>query len=371
MWDMPVCKLVRLGLVVGAVALSSGCGVLDLDMTSTPDSVRGGDPVTFDFKVTNHSQCPLDSTVVELFPFLSMDDLISELTAGAPADLPAEMVAFLDEVREFFDELCSGGQPDFSDFPSLPAVSMSCSRGEDEIVCRMSGPLGAHAGSSRSMTFAGLGDHLQCEVDGGTVSCQLHLPLVKAAANATGSAAAAVQSLTCLTASQLGFPDEDPAALCFLGTLPNIEGLGPGEMAEGQITLPARGEGFVRNIAIAFTEQDELGVCKGGSEAGKACDPSSQGPCPGSTCGKGICVGGNEGMGCDTATEGADCGAGTCVVCEPADPEMGVLPFACTTTYIAPEQVPAMSPWGLAALAALLFLFGSLWLRWRGRRAAG
>ena len=80
-------------------------------------------------------------------------------------------------------------------------------------------------------------------------------------------------------------------------------------------------------------------------------------------------MGSNPGQGCDTATELADCGAGgTCVVCSKLA-EDGFLPIDCTTTYISPEGVPAMSSWGLIGLAVLLLGFGTLWLRGRTRRA--
>ena len=147
-------------------------------------------------------------------------------------------------------------------------------------------------------------------------------------------------------------------------------------MATGQVMLPARGEGLVRSIAIGIAGFDPsgdsgtLGVCKGGANVGQACDDDDPNSCPGSTCGEGICDGGaNDGKGCDESSATTDCGAGiTCVLCQDV-PDTGFLPIDCTTTYVSPETVPAMSPWGLAGLAGLLFASGTLWLRRRGRRA--
>jgi hypothetical protein len=244
---------------------------------------------------------------------------------------------------------------------------MVCDRGDGEVVCTASGPLGGHVGNSGGMSFAVIGNRLSCEVDDGTIRCELRFPLPPP--SASGGGALATKSLSCFESG--GDDLGNTGAICFVGNSPAFEGLDPGQMATGQVMLPAVGEGFVRNLAIGFTLGGDIGVCKGGSSAGDPCAtsdacPGSDCDCPGSTCGEGICVGGNDGMGCDRNTEGADCGAGTCEVCnEP--PETGFFPIDCTTTYIAPQLVPVMAPWGLAGLSVLLFASGCLWLR---RRAA-
>jgi hypothetical protein len=85
------------------------------------------------------------------------------------------------------------------------------------------------------------------------------------------------------------------------------------------------------------------------------------------TCGEGICdMGANEGKGCDEASAAADCPDGSCILCTDV-PDTGFLPVDCTTTYVAPETVPAISPWGLAGLAGILFAAGTLFLRRRTR----
>jgi hypothetical protein len=185
-------------------------------------------------------------------------------------------------------------------------LSTSRRRAAGEIDREISGRV-AEAGNG--MTFSLFGDRLECVVDDGIVRCLFRVELPSASAPAAVTSAVPV-GLTCLTAEQLGIPDEEEfAAACFLGTFPMLIGLGPAQMAAGQIVLPAHGAGV---------------------------------PCPGSTCGEGICVGGdNDGRGCDVATQAADCpNGGMCTACGDV-PENGFLPFDCTTTYISPEPAPA------------------------------
>jgi hypothetical protein len=360
-------------LIAGLLAVSSGCTGLGVEMTSTPDSVRAGQPVTFDFKVTNRSQCPTQSTVAEIIAFIPADQFFGNLTAGAPSNLPPEVLAFFEELRVFFDELCAGGEPDLPTPPMFPCPAMSCSRGEGEILCQMSGQLSGEAASSPGMTFANLGDQLRCEVEGEAIRCQLRIPVPTASATASGTGAALPPEFSCLTGAD-DFGGQS-GALCFLGTFQNPAGLGPSGMATGQVALPARGSGFVRNLIFAgsfdTTDAEDLGVCKNGPDAGEGCDQSESDSCSGGgTCGEGICQGGgNNGLGCDAATAMIDCpGVGAvCQLCNDLA-ENGFLPVDCTTTYIAPEGVPAMSPWGLTGLAVLLMTAGIFWLQRRARR---
>src|SRR6185369_12499976 len=158
-----------------------------------------------------------------------------------------------------------------------------------------------------SISFAPLGERLRCELDAGTMRCVFRIPLLSGA-QAEGNAAAATQSLTCRTTEDLGIePFEfEGEVLCFVGTFPNVQGLGAGEMASGQITLPARGDGVVRNIIVSMSDQvEDLGVCKGGSNPGAPCDRSDDNSdCQdGGSCAEGICASGtNQGQGCDQAT---------------------------------------------------------------------
>jgi hypothetical protein len=222
------------------------------------------------------------------------------------------------------------------------------------------------------MTFSLLDGRLHCSVDDGIVHCPFRIDLPQDSSLSAATTWAATPGLTCSTAQQLfGVPQiEGVTALCFLGTFPMFTGLGGGQMASGQISLPAHGAGVTRNLVIAVSDDpDDAGVCKGGANAGQACDTSDSSPCPGSTCGEGICVGGdNDGLGCDVATQMTDCpNGGTCKACNDV-PQNGFLPVDCTTTYVSPEPVPLMSGWGLAGLAALLFGTGTLWLERRRTR---
>jgi hypothetical protein len=330
-------------------------------MTSAPESVRRGDPVTFDIKLTNASSCPLRTSVAILEAFIPLREF--EFVGLSDPDVPPDIVEFFEQLRLFFDVLCSGGQPEV---PIITTVT-SCQRGDGELICDASGPAPAHQGGGGSMTFATLGERLRCEIDDATMRCQLRIPLPQM--DTAGGTATLAQSLSCLTAEELGLPDEELSAACFVGTFPSIGGLGPNEMGTGQITLPARGAGTVRNLVFASDgDEDDAGVCKGGDNAGQACSRFESGDCPGSTCGEGICMGGDfPGRGCDVAMQWTDCpNGGTCKACDDV-PESTLLPIDCTTTIIAPEGAPAMSPWGLVALGGVLLATGTLLLRRRAR----
>jgi hypothetical protein len=212
------------------------------------------------------------------------------------------------------------------------------------------------------MTFAGLRNHVQCELDGISMRCELHIPLSNAATAAAGSGAAIpVKPLVCF-----GSGNE---ATCGVDDFPNLGDLGPAQMAMGQVMLTAQGPGGVtRNLVFAFSSTG-MGVCKGGSDAGEPCNPDDTTPCSGGSCEPGICTGpsANVGQGCTPANAAIDCPGGTCALCTDV-PEDDFLPVACSTTNIAPAGVPAMSTWGLIAMAGALLLLGSTWIR--RRRAA-
>lgn len=352
-------------LALTLLVLVSGCTVLDVDMTSTPDVVRRGQPVTFDITLTNRSSCPLKTSAALLIAFIPAENFLFEVLGVSRENVPPELAELIDLLEMFFDELCSGGEPIP---PDLASAATSCVRSGGDVLCQMSMPLPAHEGSTGSSTFAGLGDRLQCEVDDGTVRCQLRIPLPQGAetAHAT-SRAAAVEPLSCIPADQVGeLPFGDADAVCFVGSLStNIEGLGPNGVGNGQIALPARGAGRVRNIVIAIADSDdELGVCKGGTNPGDACAMDDPTDCQdGGSCAEGICEGGaNNGRGCDTGSAVMDCGAG--ITCQPCSDlaQDSFLPIDCTETIISAEPVPVMSPRLLAGLAVVLLLFGSFWL---------
>jgi hypothetical protein len=369
---IPGSRFVTQTLLAATLVLCGGCGLLGVEMTSSPESVRKGDPVTFDIKLTNYSSCPLDTSAAILVAFLPLKefDFGLFLRIDDPnVEIPPEIVEFLEELSRFFDVLCTGGTPEI---PILPPLATSCRLGDGDLLCEATGPAPAHEGEGGgSMTFATPGDRLRCEIDEATMRCQLRFPLPQGTADAAGTAAAANQPLTCLSAAELGDPVlvGEAEAVCFLGTFPDLEGLGPNQMGTGQVTLPARGAGAVRNLVFAIgPDEDDAGVCKGGANAGQACDRSSSEDCPTSSCGEGICVGGDfPGRGCDVSTQATDCpNGGMCKQCDDV-PDVAFLPLDCTTTFISPETAPAMSPWGLVALAAILLAGGTLWLRRRAR----
>src|SRR5262245_8200619 len=272
-------RTVDIGRVIGVslLVLASGCTVLDVDMTTTPEVVKPGQPVTFNVKLTNRSSCPLDTSVAVIFPFIQAEHFLTELL-GAPVSQAPELDGLLEIVREFFDELCAGGDPTL---PTFSDVTTSCDLGSGAILCRLLMPLPeAHSGSSGSASLVA-SDNLQCELDDGTIRCQLRIPLPPAAATAGAVNNQLVQALNCvpideiddlIIAGELG----DAGALCFLGTLPDPDGLGPNEMATGQVSLPASGAGRVRNLVIAIADNEEtLGVCKDGPNEGDACEIDS------------------------------------------------------------------------------------------------
>jgi hypothetical protein len=377
---VPTAKVITLALAL------SGCGIVSVDMTSTPDTVRSGEPVTFDIKLTNQSPCPLRITAAELIPFISVQEINAQLSR-VPPDVPPEVVAFIEELRAFLDDLCTGGTPmvptpPFGQQPAARAagfmngLSRGCRRIKDEIVCQISGRVRE---PGNGMTFTLFDDRVHCVVDDSIVRCELRIPIPPASASpasaALGGAGLATQTLTCLTAAQIedrfgGSFDEagELGAICFIGDPPMIAGLGPNEMATGQVVLPARGAGFMRNFIFAGSgDPEDAGVCKGGSDAGEPCDRSDP-ECSGGTCGEGICVlGGNAGLGCNVATQMMDCPGGTCQVCNVPFPA-NALPVDCTTTYVSPEGAPTMSTWGLFGLAAIMLAAGTLWLQRRQRR---
>lgn len=358
-----VSKALVLSLWLAAAA--GGCGVIEVVMTSAPDSARAGDPVAFDLKITNRSQCPSLPPEVVLEAFIPLQSIFAGLNSELPPNAPPELIDFFNELKMFFEEVCAGGNPTP---PMAPIATTACRRGDGEMVCTATGPAPAHEGENTSMTFATLGNRVRCELDAGTMRCELHLPLANGTAPAAGGAAALLvtQSLDCITGPE--FVDQNaPVAVCAVGSINNPQGLAPGEMATGQVTLRAQGAGNLRNLVFIANNSD--GVCKGGANAGQACE---SGGCPGSSCGEGICKGGsNDGKGCDVPNAATDCPgvSATCVACDTTT-GAAFLSFDCTSTYVSPEPAPTMSPWGLASMAVGLLVAGSLWLRrGQGRRA--
>lgn len=357
-------RLTRINTLIAGLTLAlAGCGAVSVEMTSTPDRVNFGDPVTFDIKLTNRSQCPVGPPQVQLTAFIPVENFEFEILGDMPSDPPEELLELVDLIEAFFDELCAGGLPTEPDMALSPA---SCARDAGDILCTITGPAPGQQEPTGSMTFATLGNRLRCEVNNGTLNCQLRLPLppAGAAGEARGSAGLVVnQTLDCVPGGDQAF--------CAVGDIDNPLGLLGGQMAIGQVVLPASGSGPLRNLVFVLQEDEsEIGVCKGGTDVGQACSQDSMLDCPGSSCGEGICLNGtNAGGGCDEATAMVDCPGGTCELCSELS-GFG-LPIDCTETYVAPQRAPAASPWGLVALAAVLCAAG-MWLlrrRLRGHQA--
>lgn len=363
--------ILAIAVLAGATAIG-GCGVVTVQMTSTPDIVRSGDPVTFDITLTNQSPCPVENTVAILIPFIPQWELDAEFT-GIPADAPPEILEFIQALRDFLDELCAGGTPPFPTPPAIavaagsrgPGLAAACQFDDDKIRCKFSMPT---RGGSNGLSFTLFQGRLLCSVDDSIVNCGFEVDVPGGEAPSATTSAVVQQQLNCLTPEQLGvgvIEEElgEVGAVCFIGVFPMFEGLTGNGVANGQVTLPARGAGPMRNLVIAISpDSDEVGVCEGGSDAGEPCDLFDSGDCTGGTCSPGICVdGGTPGAGCDAD---GDCAGGTCEDCAVEVPPMA-LPIDCTTTYVSPEAVPVTSMWGLAGLALALAVAGTLWLRRR------
>jgi hypothetical protein len=352
----------RATAALGFVLLTAGgCGVISIDMTSTPAAVRSGDPVTFDITLTNRSACPVQPPFVVLEAFISFEQLFAELQSELPPNPPPELIQFIEELRTFFDELCAGGTPMVPEFPTI--ASSGCARENDELVCRTTGAAPGHSGDDGGLTFATAGNRLRCSIDGSIMNCELRLPL-PATANAGTSVAAMAQSLECLATDP---STSEGNAVCTVGSFQSPQGLAPGETATGQVVLNARGGGRLRNLAFVVSDAaDDVGVCKGGADVGTACERGSS-DCTGSTCGAGICDGGaNLGNGCDPATAMVDCPNANCVLCATTS-GAPFIPLDCTETQVAVQPAPVLAPWSLAGLALALGGAGIAWLRRRSR----
>jgi len=359
-----------LPVLMALLASAGGCGLVTVEMTSSPPTAQTGDPVTFNITLTNQSPCPMDTTFAILFPFISQSELDAQF-AEIPPDAPPEILEFVQELREFLDELCAGGQPTIPTPPIIPAVepptlaglTTGCRRGDGVIECEFSLRLREQA---TPMSFALFRGRMQCEIVEQIARCRFEIPLPETAQ--TGGVTNAATALNCLTPEQLGLPSDvslegEVGAFCIVGTFPMLRGLEGNEIAAGQVTLPARGAGIMRNLIIVGSEdEDEAGVCKGGATPGAPCELNVSN-CFGGMCLPGICVGGtNSGQGCNAL---GDCPmASDCVQCA-AELPIGALPIDCTTTYVSPEGAPVASPWALAVLACALVITGTYWLRRR------
>ncbi len=361
-----------------ALVFSGGCRVLDVDMTSTPDAVRRGDPVTFDIKITNRSQCPLKPTVgAALLAFIPLSAF--NLLVDLPPNPPPELLEIVEALQMFFDELCTGGDPPPPMFPAATALATSCTRSSGELICEVSGPAPGREGEQGGVTFATSGDRLRCAIDGTLISCRLRIPLPAGATGAGGTIATAVQDMSCFTGDDFGIPElseSESLGLCFVGNpMMGFEVLPGGEMATGTVILPARGAGVVRNLVFGISDQvEDLGVCKSGtSDAGEPCalDDSTDCDSGSGECGAGICVGGsNAGNGCDTDTDCPDMGMdmGSCQLCADFPGNNSTLSLDCTTTHVGVEPAPATSLLSTAVLAGLLLAMGVQWSRRRSAR---
>jgi hypothetical protein len=320
-------------LGVALSVASSGCAI-DLDLKSSPKSAGSGDPVTFDVKMTNVSQCPVGNAGTLLFPFVPAEELIEELVDDeVSADL----------LREAVEALCTGGDLDVP-----PMEGVDCDIIAGELICTIADPLvRSSSGTQEAVAFESTSgaDRVKCQRTGSTITCRIPRSMMEAAQASSTTSAAANAPLTCVKMG--GF------AACGPNTL------APGEMARGKVKFRVDQPGVLRNFGFAFAT-DSGGVCKTGT-AQTPCNESSD--CPGA-CGNGICSGGsNDGFGCDNDGE---CDGGECVDCG-VEMEEALLGLACTTTVVGGVQAPTMSSWGLAA--SVFALAGiAAWGLYRARR---
>jgi hypothetical protein len=288
----------------------TGCTV-DIDLTTSPDTVPFGGEVTFDVKVTNVSACPVGDISAIILPFV-------EPNSGTAED------------DSLLDALCSGTLPG-GDFPS----GVECSVQGDMVVCGPSGPEDPVEGPEETLFESGTGANMfRCVRRGDSLTCRLPV--------------AAAEILAEQAASPLSCSAVGPMAFC------SANELDVGEMQSDSFVLAANTPGHVRNLAFVIAN-DDAGVCKTGSP-GVPCSVDADCSGMGNSCGGGICSGSSggakDGFGCSIGNAG-DCPGGTCTACGP--PSGGDLSagIACTETSVGVEA-PAMSAWMLALTAAAL-----------------
>lgn len=327
----------RLAVAVMVAALCAGCSRIDVDLSSFPSSVRVGDPVTFDVSLMNRSTCPVGGVTALLVPFVPRNLLINQISD------PAVRNALSDAL----DAFCNGGTFD------IPGTG-NCQIANGELICMGDNSTGnstAGPAATATMLSTDTNGNITCETDGSHITC--HIPLSMAGLGEQIGADSAGTSLSPLVC---GTGPNGRIGACF--TLK----LDPAETKTGQLIMTPLDGGLTRNFILAFATRNQ-GVCKTGVK-GVPCSVNADCAGMSNTCSPGMCSGGtNDGRGCDVV---GDCpGTGTsCVACAVPDDGQILSNLACTSTSIVrPEEAPALSRGGIAAVIVLLLGVGCLALR--------
>ena len=315
----------RVGVAVMVAALCGGCSRIDVDLSSSPSTVRVGDPVTFDVALMNRSTCPIGNVTALLVPFVPRNLLIDRIQDPAVRNT----------LSNALDAFCNGGTFD------IPG-SGGCQISNGELICMANDTTGGTGGAPATATMLSTDSNgsITCETDGSRITC--HIPLSIAAMGEQIGADSVGNSLSPLVC---GTGPGGRLGACFTVKLD------PGETKTGQLMMTPFDGGPTRNFILATATKNQ-GVCKTGT---KDAPCSTNADCAGmsNTCGSGICSGGtNDGLGCDVA---GDCTGGSCVACT-VPPDGQILSnLACTSTNVVrPQLAPMLSPSGIAAVVVLL-----------------
>ncbi len=327
----------RVAVAVMVAALCAGCSRIDVDLSSSPSTVRTGDPVTFDVALMNRSTCPVGNVTALLVPFVPRNLLINQITDPAVRNA----------LSNALDAFCNGGTFD------IPG-SGGCQIANGELICMGGDTTGNSTGgapATATMLSTDTDGSITCETDGSRITC--HIPLSMAGMGEQIGASSVGNSLSPLVCAT---GPNGRLGACF--TLK----LDPNETKSGQIIMTPLDGGLTRNFILAFATKNQ-GVCKTGL---KDVPCSANADCAGmsNTCGSGICSGGtNDGHGCDVAGDCPGAG-GSCVACTVPPDGQVLANLACTSTNVVrPELAPTLSRPGIAAVIVLLLGVGYLALR--------
>ncbi len=318
----------RAGLgIIAVVAFLSGCG-LDVELTSTPETVGIGSEVTHSIKVTNASVCPIDATQLIFYPHLSPEDeaSIDEGFLGGQVTL-----------AELCDIEASGlpdGFPPFAVDPGQLAAARERHGSASSPAQSAANLAGATLDCAAMVDSGGLG-YFQCAVD----------PL--------GPGAMATVALQ-VPADELGTFRNFALADFFTDSFAEVcdGGERAGQECDASDDCPGG--------------NCDPGICQGGSANGLGCEIDDD--CDGGDCVDcetcqvaGVCTGGpDEGTACfhpddcaDSDTERVFCQCG--------------IPVDCSVTNVVAsvDTAPAMSPGGWMATIVALFGIGAFALRRR------
>jgi len=314
---------VGLGIITGSLAFLSGCN-LDIDLTSTPDTVEVGAQVSHTIKITNNSKCPLVASELRFWPHLTAAD-----EALIEVELPPQLtIARLCEIEA-------------TGFPDGFAETV----GDSRQIANLGAQERGGAAIAKSIVNTGVMCQPMTGLDGiDFFDCTIDpLPSGEMATielQVTAAQVGTVRNVAARSSDQVG-------GVCDGGTQ-------AGQSCRDDFDCPGAG--------------CDSGICQGGDGPGLGCnvdtDCAGEGTCISCTrcLVAGVCVmGTNQGSACFT---GADCG-----------PDFGPqacwcgAPIDCTLTTVVARvaKAPAVSSGGLVAMIAALICIAALMLRRRFR----